>query len=123
MTIQWMGASESHLVYKSSAVDVVRLKNLAPKVRLTPLDEVSCLLLEHRVLVGDRNEFVVTETLRVRDVGKVWVPLLAEFTNHQRFVKVVLLQERLWVIVAIDINLGQGVVHGRILGAGLDPGL
>ena len=100
-------------------MDVVRLKDLSPKIRLTPLDKVPRLLLEHRVLVGDRNKLVVTEALCVRNVGEVWIPLLAEFTDNQRLVKVVLLQERLGVAVAVDVNLGQGVVHGRILRAGL----
>jgi hypothetical protein len=104
-------------------MDVFWLKDLTPKIRLTPLDEVPRLLLEHRVLVGDRNKLVVTEALCVRNVGEVWIPLLAEFTDDQRLVKVVLLQERLGVVVAVDVNLGQGVVHGGILRAGLDPSL
>jgi hypothetical protein len=104
-------------------MDVFRLKDLTPKIRLTPLDEVPRLLFEHRVLIGNRNKLVVTEALCVRNVGEVWIPLLAEFTDDQRLVKVVLLQERLGVVVAVDINLGQSIVHGGILRAGLDPSL
>ena len=96
---------------------------MSPKIRLAPLDEVPRLLLEHRVLIGDCNELVIAETLRVRNIGKVWIPLLAEFTDDQWLVKVVLLQERLGVVVAVNVNLGQGVVHGGILRAGLDPSL
>lgn len=114
-------ASSSHLVDQGTTVDVVRLKDLSPKIRLTPLDEVPRLLLEHRVLIGDRNKLVITEALCVRNVGEVWIPLLAEFTDDQRLVKVVLLQERLGVAIAVDVDLGQGVVHGRILRAGLHP--
>ena len=95
---------------------------MSPKIRLAPLDEVPRLLLEHRVLIGDCNELVIAETLRVRNIGKVWIPLLAEFTDDQWLVKVVLLQERLGVVVAVDVNLGQSVVHGGILRTGLDPG-
>lgn len=104
-------------------MNVVWLKDLSPKIRFTPLDEVPRLLLEHRVLIGDRNKLVVTEALCVRNIGEVWIPLLAEFTDDQRLVKVVLLQERLRVAVAVDVDLGQGVVHGRILRAGLYPSL
>ena len=118
-----MAISESHLIDQSAAMGVVWLKDLTPKIRLTPLDKVPRLLLEHRVLVGDRNKLVVTEALCVRNVGEVRIPLLAEFTDDQRFVKIVLLQEGLGVVVAVDIDLSQGVVHGRILGAGLDPSL
>ena len=104
-------------------MDVVWLKDLTPKIRLTPLNKVPRLLLEHRVLVGDRDKLVVAEALRIRDVGEVWVPLLAEFSDDQRLVKVVLLQERFGVIVAVDINLGQGIVYWGILRTGLDPSL
>ena len=117
------GRIKFHLIDQSATMDIVWLKNLSPKIRLAPLDEVPRLLLEHRVLIGNRNEFVVTEALCVRDVGKVWIPLLAEFTDDQWLVKVVLLQERLGVVVAVNVNLGQGVVHGGILRTGLDPSL
>ena len=104
-------------------MDVVRLKDLSPKVRLTPLDEVPPLLLEHRVFIGDRNKLVVTEALCVRDVGEIWIPLLAEFADDQGLVKVILFQESLGVVVAVNVDLGQGVVHRGILRAGLDPSL
>jgi len=121
--VQRVDAYESHLIDQSTTMDIVWLENLSPKIRLAPLDEIPRLLLEHGVLIGDRDEFVVTEALCVRDVGKVWIPLLAEFTNYQWFVKVVLLQERLGVVVAVNVDLGQGVVHGGILRASLDPSL
>ena len=121
--VRCMSSSRSHLVDQGTAVGVFWLKDLTPKVGLTPLDQVPRLLLEHRVLVGDCNKFVVAETFCICDVREVWVPLLAEFTDDQRLVKIVLLQERLRVVVAVDVNLGQGVVHGGILRAGLDPGL
>ena len=55
--------------------------------------------------------------------GEVWVPFLAEFSNDQRLVEVVLLQERLGVVVAVNVDIGQGVVHGGILRASLNPNL
>lgn len=111
------------MIDQSATVDITWLKDLGPKIGLTPLDEIPRLLLEHGVLVGDRNEFFVAETFRICDIGKVWIPLLAEFTNDQRLVKVVLFQERLRIVVAVDVDLGQGIVHGRILRVGLNPGL
>ena len=118
-----LAARKSYLVDQSATMDVVWLKNLSPKISLTPLDKVPRLLLEHRVLIGDRNELVITEALCVRNVGKVWIPLLAEFADDQRLVEVVLLQECLRIVVAVNVNLGQGVVHRGILGVGLDPSL
>jgi len=104
-------------------VDVFWLKDLTPKIGFTPLDEVPRLLFEHRVLICDRDKLVVTESLCVRNVGEVWVPLLAEFTDNQRLVKVVLLQECLGIVVAVNVDLGQSIVHGGVLGASLDSGL
>ena len=104
-------------------MNIVWLKDLSPKIGFTSLDEIPRLLLEHRVFIGNRNKLLVAEALCVRDVGEVWIPLLAEFTDDRGLIKVVLLQECLGVIVAIDVNLGQGVIHGRILRTGLYPSL
>ena len=56
--------SEPYLIDQSTTMDISCLKDLTPKVCLTPLNEVPCLLLEHRIFVGDRNELVVTKALR-----------------------------------------------------------
>ena len=34
-----------------------------------------------------------------------------------------LLEESLWVVVGVDVDLGQGVVGGRLVGALVDTGL
>lgn len=77
----------THLINKLATMDVVSHKDLCPKLRLTALDEVTSLLLEHRVVVGDGDELVITEALGIGDVRKVGVASFTEFTNDQRFVE------------------------------------
>ena len=67
-------------------MDVVGDEYLGPKLQLASLDEVTSLVLEHGVVVGDRNQLVITETFGVCDVCKVRIPFLAVFTDNQRFV-------------------------------------
>jgi hypothetical protein len=66
---------------------IVWYKNLRPKVWLSTFDEITSLLLEHRILVGNSNEFIIAEAFRVRNVGEVRVASLTEFTNNQRFIQ------------------------------------
>lgn len=87
-----------YLVDELAPVDVVRNEDLCPKLGLAPPDEVPGLLLEHRVLIGDRNEFVVAETFRVGNVRKVGITLLAELANYQRLVQ---------LITALDISVSR----------------
>lgn len=68
-------------------MDVIRCKNLGPKLRLATLHEIACLLLEHGVLIGDRDELFVTESFRIRDVREVWIPGLTEFANYEWFIE------------------------------------
>lgn len=77
----------TNLVDELTTVDVIASENLRPKLWLATFDEVPSLLLEHRVLVRDSDELLITETLCVRDVRQVRVALLAEFTNNQRLVE------------------------------------
>ena len=77
----------THLVDELTAMDVVRDEDLRPKLRLAALDEVTSLLLEHRVLIGDRNELFVAEALRVCDIRKVGVTRLAELADHERLIQ------------------------------------
>ena len=51
------------------------------------------------------------------------VPLLAVLAHHPAVVVGVLPQEALGVVVAVDVDLGQGVVGGRLLAALVDAGL
>jgi hypothetical protein len=39
---------------------VVLNENLGPEVRLTALDEVASLLLEHGIVIGDGDELLIT---------------------------------------------------------------
>lgn len=68
-------------------MDVVRDKDLRPEFGLPPSNEIPSLLLEHRVLIGDRDELVVAEALRIGDVRKIGVTLLAELADYQRLVQ------------------------------------
>ena len=77
----------THLVDELTAMDVVRDENLRPKLRLAALDEVTSLLLEHRVLVRDVDELIVAEALSVRNVREVRVASLAELANNEWLVQ------------------------------------
>ena len=75
------------LINESATVEVITCENLRPELELTTLDEVPSLLLEHRVLIGDRNELFVAEALRVCDIRKVGVTRLAELADHERLIQ------------------------------------
>ena len=77
----------THLVDELTAMNVIGDEDLHPKLGLAALDEVTSLLLEHRVLVGDHNEFFVAEALRVCNVRKVGVTRLAELADHERLIQ------------------------------------
>ena len=77
----------TYLVDKLTSVNVLRNKHLGPEIKLTALHKVTRLLLEHRVIIRDSNEFVITEALRVCDVGQVGIAGLAEFADNERFVQ------------------------------------
>lgn len=68
-------------------MDIALDENLGPKVGLTTLDEVSRLLLEHRVIVRDGNKLVVAETFSISDVCQVRVSCLTELSDDQWFIK------------------------------------
>jgi hypothetical protein len=78
--------SYTYLVDQLATVHVAWDKNLRPQLRNTTLDQVACLLLEHRVLVRDRNQLLIAEALGICNVRKIGVASLAEFTNEKRFI-------------------------------------
>ena len=83
-----LGQRRCHdLVDELTTVHVVGTEDLGPQIRLTTADEVARLLLEHRILVRDMDELVITEALRVCDVGQVGIAGLAEFADNERFVQ------------------------------------
>ena len=61
------------------------------------------------------DEVIVTLSPFVGDTGEVRVSLLTVTTNHPAVVELVLPQESLRVVITIDVDLGQGVVCGRLL--------
>ena len=126
------------LVNQCPPVNVVANKNLSPKVGLTALDEVSCLLFEHGIVIRDGNELLVTKSLCVCDVCQIRIACLTEFTDNQRFVQlsrivslvkgmrrnnlthIILFKESLRVIVTVDVDLGHSVVKRWVLAASLN---
>jgi len=68
-------------------VNVIVDKNLSPKLRLATFHKVPSLLLEHRVVVGDRDKLIITEPLRIGNVGKVRIPSLTELPDDERLIQ------------------------------------
>ena len=66
---------------------IVRGKHCSPQFQSSSLHDVTCLLLVHRVHVRDSDQLLVTEALCIRDVRKIRVAFLAEFTDDQRLVE------------------------------------
>lgn len=61
------------------------------------------------------DEVLITLSPFVGHAGQVGVPLLAVATNHPAVVELVLSQETFGVVVAINVDLSEGVVGGRFL--------
>lgn len=79
-----------------------------------------------RVIFTHVNQFLVALSSFVGHAGQVGVAFLAVLAHHTAVVEGVLPQETLRVVVAVDIDLGQGIVGGRLLtafvNASLQPG-
>jgi len=65
-------------------MEVVGNKNLGPQLWLATFNKITRLLIEHRVVVGDSYELVVTETFGIRQIG---VSGLAELSDNQWLVE------------------------------------
>jgi hypothetical protein len=50
-------------------MDIVMNKNLSPKLRITARNEISGLLLEHGVVIGNRDKFVIAKDFRVNEIS------------------------------------------------------
>ena len=50
---------------------IVGNENDGPKLELTTFDDISRLLLEHGVIIRDRNELFIAEAFRLCDTFKV----------------------------------------------------
>ena len=68
-------------------MNVVGYEDLCPKLRLTAFNEIASLLLEHRILVGNSDELIITEPFRICDIRKVRIPGLAELADNKRLVQ------------------------------------
>jgi hypothetical protein len=79
--------TRADLIDQLATVNVVCNKDLRPQLGNTTLDQIARLLFEHGVLIGDRNQLLVAETLGIRNVCEVGIAGLAEFTDNKRFIQ------------------------------------
>lgn len=77
----------AYLVNQRPSVNVVIHKYLRPQIEFATLDEITSLLLEHRIFVGDRNQLFVAETLCIGYVRQIWVTSLAKATDNKRIIE------------------------------------
>jgi len=65
----------------------------------------------------------VTLAPLIGHAGQVRVPLLTVAAHHRTVVEGVLLQKALRGVVAVDVDLGQGIVGSGLLAAVMNAGL
>lgn len=68
-------------------------------------------------------ELLVTLSSLIGHTGQVRVSFLAVFPHHTAVIVWVLPQEAFWVVVAVDVDLGQGIVGSWLLTALVDTRL
>ena len=83
-----------YLVDKLTTMNILRNKDLCPKLWLSSFNQVTSLLLEHGVVVGNDDKLVVAEPFSIRNVGQVRVSRLTELSNYQRFIQLNYNQQR-----------------------------
>lgn len=69
------------------------------------------------------NEFLVTLSSFISHASQVGVSLFTVLAHHAAIIVGVLPQEALGVVVAVDVDLGQGVVGCRLLTAFMNTSL
>jgi len=69
------------LVNDGAAVDIVMAKDERPQLPVGSLEKITCLGLEHGVVVCDGNELQITLAFAECNVGKIGISLLAVFTD------------------------------------------
>jgi hypothetical protein len=106
-----------NLVNDGLSVWVLWDEHLTPKLFILSLDKISCLHSEEVTLVGDFNKLFVTLSpcSLVSCKGKIWVSFFAVFSNNLGVVVLIIDKEVLWVLVNIDIDLGDGVMESWLL--------
>ena len=68
-------------------VDNLTTINILGNAQSSAFNQVTSLLLEHGVVVGNDDELVVAEPFSIRNVGQVRVSRLIELSNYQRFIQ------------------------------------
>lgn len=69
------------------------------------------------------DELQVTLSSLVSHAGQVRVSLLAVSSYHSTVIERILLQETLWCVVAVNVDLSQSIVSGWLLAAFMDTRL
>lgn len=63
------------------------------------------------------DQLQITLSTLVGHTGQMRVPLLTVLANNTTVIVGILTQEPLWVVVAVNVYLGQCIVSGRLLTA------
>lgn len=69
------------------------------------------------------DEFFVTLSPLISYAGHVRVPLLAITPHDSAIIELVLAEEPLWVVIRVNVDLGQGIMSGWFLNPLMDPRL
>ena len=101
--------------------------------------KITCLLFEHRVVICDSNELIITEAFGICNICQVGVSSLTERSDNQRLIKLdrgvsnnsysyltclcCLVKECLGVAIAVDINISHGIEYCGVLAATPDMSL
>lgn len=98
---------------------------LAPKLFILPLHKVPGLQPVKVVLVGDGKELLValTPSSLVGSESQVRVSLLTVFSDDLRIVVLIVDEEIFWVLVDVNVDLGEGIVKSWLLDTLVSPGL
>jgi hypothetical protein len=78
---------KTHLVNELTTMYILVDKDLRPKLWLTTFHQITSLLFEHRVIIGDRNKLVIAKAFGIGNVCQVWVPFLTKLSDDQWFIQ------------------------------------
>lgn len=80
-------------------------------------------LTQSHFLNTHTDKFMVTLATFISHTGKVGVPLLTVLANHGAVIVLILPQEAFWVVVTVNIDLGECIVCGWFYTALMNTGL
>ena len=89
----------------------------------TSIDKSTTRMQNSNLFHAHLDELLITLSPLIGHTGQVGVPLLTVATNHAAVVELVLTEVALWVVVAVNVDLGQGIVSGGLLHSLMDTGL